>query len=106
MAAKRAHILDVAGLKGVSDSALECILRTLNVSGGVNRHSVRRSYKAEFRKYGTQLALPMADGSDDYSWSIARMDLIIPYFARLASFFKGALEQAFNTSGRDLTMIV
>ena len=105
LAAKRVRILEVAGLKGVSDSALECILRNLNFSGGVNRDSVRRTYKAEFRKYGTQLALPMADGSDDYSWSIARMDLIIPYFARLASFFKSALEQALHTSGRDLTII-
>ena len=105
MAAKRARILDVAGLKGVSDSALECILRSLNVARGVNRHSVQRSYAAAFRKYGTQLSLPMADGSGDFSWSISRIDLIIPYFARHAPYFRCALEQALNTSGRGLTII-
>ena len=108
LAVKRARIRELSGLKGVSDSALECILRKagLGVSRGNIIHAVKRSYEAEFRKYGAELALPMANGEDDFIWKIARLDLIIPYFAVETLFFRVALERAFNSSGRDLTLVV
>jgi hypothetical protein len=92
-------------LKGISDSALDCILRSLDVPQAFRRSSVRRAYTTQFRTYGMKLPLPMASGGDDYQWSIARLDLIIPYFATVSAFFKLGCECAFNTSGRDLTLV-
>jgi hypothetical protein len=119
---RRHRVLHLAGLKRVSDSALEAILEGLGKDNTfrLSRHQLRHAYDREWAAYGTSVVLPLRRlrkrsvrkawhrqlNLKLYRWHHCRLDLLLQYFTDYAPAFGTLLAETIEKHAGALHLIV
>mgnify|MGYP003328329473 CR=1 FL=1 len=97
---RRQTCLNLAGLSGITDSALQQVTTVLSSFGSIpecTKRSVAREWLREFKGYGTTLHLPFQANNDSFEWHICDLALVLGLLSDACLYFRKALEAAVAT---------
>ena len=101
--------LNLAGLSGITDTALQQVTTALSSFGSIpecTKRSVAREWLREFKGYGTTLHLPFQASNDSFEWHICDLALVLGVLSDACLYFRKALETAVATFGAALNLIL